>query len=259
MSARIHKLDRTVVINAPREAVFNYFTDSERFAKWWGAGSTIDPRVGGRVHVRHPEGTEAGGEIVEIQAPERIVFTYGYANGKPMPMGTSVVTIVLETDRFATRLLLTHELESEAARDQHIQGWRFQLSLFSNVVTNETNAGAGATADAWFDTWAEPDVAKRDATLARIAHPDIVFHDRYSNLAGLAEVKPHIAAAQHFMPGMRMSRVGDVKHCQGTVLADFTITGPDGKTHGGGTNVFALGADGRIEHVTGFANPPAKS
>ena len=38
-----HSLDRTIVIRARRETVFRYFTDSLRWAKWWGAGSMIDP------------------------------------------------------------------------------------------------------------------------------------------------------------------------------------------------------------------------
>ena len=36
-----------VRIEADRETVFRYFTDSGRWAAWWGAGSTIDPRPGG--------------------------------------------------------------------------------------------------------------------------------------------------------------------------------------------------------------------
>ena len=145
MSALAHRLDRTIVINAPREAVFRYFTDSSRWANWWGAGSTIDSRPGGRICIKYPEGTEVAGEVVEVHPPERIVFTYGYVSGNPIPAGSSRVTIQLAAERGATRLTLTHELGDAASRDQHIQGWRYQLSLFSNVVADEINAGAAAT------------------------------------------------------------------------------------------------------------------
>ena len=37
----MNEIVRTVVICAPREAVYRYFTDSERFARWWGTGSRI--------------------------------------------------------------------------------------------------------------------------------------------------------------------------------------------------------------------------
>ncbi len=256
MSALAHRLDRTIVINAPREAVFRYFTDSSRWATWWGAGSTIDSRPGGKVYIKYPEGTEVAGEVVEVSPPERIVFTYGYVNGNPIPAGSSRVTIQLAADRSGTTLTLTHELADAGVRDQHIQGWRYQLSLFSNVVADEINSGASAAVDAWFDSWAEPDAKAREKTLEQIAAADIRFHDRYSNIGGLTELFPHIAAAQHFMPGMRMKRSGDVRHCQGTVLADFSIVGPDEKERATGTNVFVFGPTGRIENATGFMNPP---
>ena len=87
MPTLAHRLDRTIVINAPREAVFRYFTDSARWATWWGAGSTIDSRPGGRIYIRYPEGTEVAGEVIEVRPPERIVFTYGYVSGSPIPAG----------------------------------------------------------------------------------------------------------------------------------------------------------------------------
>ena len=255
MSALAHRLDRTIIINAPREAVFRYFTDSPRWAAWWGAGSTIDARPGGKVFIRYPQGTEVAGEVIEAKAPERIVFTYGYVKGEPIPAGASRVTIALANERGATRLTLTHELADAAIRDQHIQGWRFQLSLFSNVVADEVNSGAAAAIDAWFDSWAEPDTTTREKKLGEIASSSVTFHDRYSNISTLAELFPHIAAAQYYMPGMRMKRAGDVRHCQGTVLAESTIVGPDGTERGSGTNVFMFGPSGQIETATGFMNP----
>ncbi|MFI5246564.1 MAG: SRPBCC domain-containing protein [Gemmatimonadales bacterium] len=256
MPSLAHRLDRTVVIKAPRESVFRYFTDSSRWANWFGAGSTIDPNPGGKVHIRYPEGTEVAGEVVDVRVPERIVFTYGYVSGNPIPAGSSRITIRLADDRGATRLTLTHQLESAAVRDEHVQGWRYQLSLFSNVVADEVNSGAAAAIDAWFDAWAEPDASVREKTLARIAVPDVRLHDRFSNISGLSELLPHIAAAQRFMPGMRMKRIGDVRHCQGTVLADYAVAGPDGNERGRGTNVFVFGPAGQIETATGFVSPP---
>ena len=247
-----HRLDRTVSIQAMPEVVFRFCQDSERWSKWWGAGSTIDPRPGGDVYIRHPGGIESRGTVLEVDPPRRLVFTYGFSTGKPIPDGSSRVTIVLEPQPKGTRLKLTHELPDEAVRDEHVQGWRFQLSLFANVVADEANANAARYVDLWFEAWAEPDAIARQKMLSEVAVPDVRMQDRYSNLDGIDDVLPHIAASQRFMPGIRLRRSGNIRHCQGMVLADWTMSGVDGKERGKGTNVFVLGPTGRIEWVTGF-------
>ncbi len=255
MSSLPYQLERTVTINAERETVFGFLTETPRWAAWWGAGSTIDARPGGRLRIRYPDGTEVSGDVVEVQPPARIVFTYGYVSGKPIPAGASKVTIRLEEDLAGTRLHLTHEFAEAAVRDEHVQGWRYQLALFGNLVADAVAAGATETVDAWFDAWAEPDAARRADALGRVATPDLRFRDRYGHTDGIADLLPHIAAAQRFMPGMRTGRQGDVRHCQGTVLADWVARGADGSDRARGTNVFTLSPDGRICSVVGFWNP----
>ena len=247
-----HHLNRTVVIRATPETVFQFFTDSARWANWWGAGSTIDAQPGGKVYIRHPNGVESLGEVLEVQHPERIVFTYGFVSGKPMPPGSSRVTIKLAPDEAGTRLQLLHEFAEVAPRDEHVQGWRFQLSLFSNVVANEVFAGVSTIVDEWLDVWANPDDQARQEVLAKIAAPGIRFHDRFSLIDGLLDLTAHIGAAQRFMPGVRMRRVGEVRHCQGTVLADWTAAGSDGSERMAGTNVFVFRPDLKIASVTGL-------
>jgi uncharacterized protein YndB with AHSA1/START domain len=256
MSSLPHRLDRTIVIEAKPETVFRFFTDATRWAAWWGAGSEIEARPGGRLYIRHPNGVESRGEVVEVTPTERIVFTYGFVSGSPVPVGGSRVTIRLERHPRGTRLSLAHEFSDAAARDEHVQGWRYQLAVFGNVVTDEVHAGAAEKVDGWFEAWsAEADTA-RESALARVAAPDVRFRDRFSLVDGMADLLPHLAAAKRFMPGMRLLRVGDVRHCQGMVLADWTAVMADGKERGRGTNVFVLDADGRIEAVTGFWAPP---
>lgn len=255
-SALAHALERTVVIEAARETVFRFFTDTARWAAWWGAGSTIDPRPGGRVFIRHPGGVEVSGEVLEISAPERVVFTYGFVSGKPIPPGSSRVTIRLEPDGLNTRLHLSHEFADAAVRDEHVQGWRFQLSLFANVVADELHAGAAASVDSWFTAWSEPDAIRREEGLDRIAAPGVRFRDRFSLIAGIPDLVHHLAAAQRFMPGLRLTREGDIRHCQGTVLADWVARTGDGAERARGTTLFIFGAHGLIESVTGFWNQP---
>jgi uncharacterized protein YndB with AHSA1/START domain len=254
-----HRLDRSVLIRASRDTVFRFFTDPARWASWWGKGSTIEATPGGRMLICYPGGVQAAGEVVEVAAPERIVFTYGFVGGKPIAPGSSRVTIRLAVEGDGTRLSLAHEFAEPAVRDEHVQGWRYQLALFSNLVANEVHAGATAVVDGWFDAWAETDATARERLLARIAAPEVRFRDQYGMTDGVSDLMPQIAAAQKFMPGMTARRAGEVRHCQGTVLCDWRVTMPDGQQKAAGTNVFTLGPDGRIESVTGFWGLPKQT
>jgi len=254
MTALPHRLDREIEIAARPETVFRFFTDPARWASWWGTGSTIEPSRGGRVRIRYPEGTEVAGEVVGIDPPREIAFTYGYVSGTPIPPGGSLVTIHVSPSPAGARVRLTHELADAAVRDQHVQGWRYQLSLFANVVAADVAAGVAESVDVWLSAWAEPDEAVRRRMLERVAEPDVRVRDRFSALAGLDEVMPHISAALHHMPGIRLERRGDVRQCQGTVLADWQAVGADGRPVGSGTNVCQLSPDGRFTSVTGVWN-----
>ncbi|HEY4360409.1 MAG TPA: SRPBCC domain-containing protein [Bryobacteraceae bacterium] len=248
-------LERTVTIGASRETVFRFFTDSARWASWWGTGSSIDARVGGEVKVRHPNRVEFLGVVQEITVPEKIVFTYGDAGGSPIPRDGSLVTIRLEAIEGGTRLSLTHEFAEESVRDLYVQGWRFQLSLFGNVVANEVQAGAAGVVDAWYGAWVVADSGERMRALEGIASARVRFRDRFSLLDGLEEVNAHMGASQRFVPGVRLERRGSVRHCQGTVLSDWVALGQDGKELVTGTSVFSMGPEGKINAVTGVTNP----
>ena len=246
-----HRLDRSTVIHARTDTVFSFFTDSGRWASWWGAGSTIDARPGGQVFIRYPDGTEVAGTVLEIAPVQRIVFTYGFVSGKPIAPGSSRVTIHLEPQADGTRVMLTHEFAEAGPRDAHVQGWRYQLSLFANAVSNVTQAHAVERVDRWFGTWSDADADSRARTFATIAVPAVRFRDQFSAVDGASELVAHVGAAQHFMPGMKLERKGDVRQCQGTAIADWVARGPDGQERANGSNVFVFNADGLIEVVTG--------
>jgi hypothetical protein len=106
--------------------------------------------------------------------------------------------------------------------------------------------------DGWFAAWTEGEDATREALLHRIVTPDVRFRDRFSLIDGIADLLPHLAAVHRFMPGMRLTREGPIRHCQGTVLADWIARSGGGDERGRGTNVFVLRPDGRIASVTGF-------
>jgi len=142
------------------------------------------------------------GEVVELVPPGRFVFTYGFVTGQPIPPGGSRVTIRLEPRGAGTQLLLTHEFADPGVRDEHVQGWRYQLAVFGNVVADLANVDAADLVDAWFRAWTEPDTEVRTRELAKIAAPEVRVCDRFSLLEGTEDLSPHIAAAPHGSAGI---------------------------------------------------------
>ena len=240
-------LDREISICARRETVFAYFTDSKRFAKWWGDGSHIDPRPGGAVFIHYPNGVTVNGEVVAIEPPRRIVFTYVMTGGVE-----SLVTIALEEAEQGTLLKLHHAFSSGKIRDHFVQGWRYQLALFSKVVAEEAQEKVADRVDAFLRAWGEPDAKTRRALMECCATPGIVFRDAYSATAGLDDMLANLETVQLFMPGITLARTGGVRQSHGTALASWTAKRENGESAGSGTNVFVLSPDGRIARVVGF-------
>lgn len=253
MNSPPHSLTRAILVHAQRALVFRHFTDPERFARWWGPGSTVDGRVGGSVRIVYPNRVVAGGSVTRLEADRVVAFTYGYEDPqRRIPVGGSQVTIELHDHAEGTRLQLRHDLPTETDRDQHDPGWRFQLALVANAAANEQHAGLPTLLDQWFAAWSERDVAARDRLLALCTTDDVTMQDYYACLAGRADLSQHIAMCLVHAPSTSMRRVGEPRHCQGTALAEWVAQDAAGKPCGKGTNVVRLAADGRIAGVVGF-------
>ncbi|HEV3475216.1 MAG TPA: SRPBCC domain-containing protein, partial [Actinomycetota bacterium] len=67
-------------IEARPETVAAYFTDPERFLRWHGEDASIEPYPGGsfRVSVGGASNGVVQGELLEVVAPRRLVFTWGW-------------------------------------------------------------------------------------------------------------------------------------------------------------------------------------
>jgi len=91
------------VFNAPKEKVWNAWTDSKMFKKWWGPKGFTSPaakinfKVGGKYHVamHGPKGSEfdkdlwSTGTYKEIVPKEKIVVTDSFADEKGNVVGAS--------------------------------------------------------------------------------------------------------------------------------------------------------------------------
>ena len=120
----------TRVLNAPREMVFDAWTDPEQIVKWWGpAGFSttiqkMDVRPGGEwKQVMHgPDGTDYPNTHVftEVTRPERIAYTHG-GRREGGPEVRSQMTVTFEDLGDQTRLTMRMVFPSAEARDHTVR------------------------------------------------------------------------------------------------------------------------------------------
>ncbi len=117
--------------DAPRELVFQAFTDPELYVQWLGPRrltmrlDTFEPRSGGRWRYIHTDqsGNEFGfhGVYHEVLAPERIIDTFEF-EGLPEAGHVCLETLTLEAlTGGRTRLTAQSVFQSVADRDGALQ------------------------------------------------------------------------------------------------------------------------------------------
>lgn len=143
-----HELVITRVFDAPRELVFDCWTQPEHLRHWQGAprGLTVtsyesDIRPGGffRICMRSPEGVDhwLEGGYREIVKPERLVFTHAWLDAGKKPGKQTVVTITLADRGGKTELTLRQTgFASIEARDGHRFGWTSALDVLVDYIGN---------------------------------------------------------------------------------------------------------------------------
>lgn len=135
MAVRQHEaVEREVRIAARPETVFEFFTDPEKQVLWMGRRAVLDPRPGGIYDVEISDRSHALGEFVQVEAPNRVVFTFGWrgqeAGGEgehAIPPGSTRVEVTLEPEAGGTLVRLRHLDLPEQAREIHGQGWELFL------------------------------------------------------------------------------------------------------------------------------------
>jgi uncharacterized protein YndB with AHSA1/START domain len=134
----------TRIFNAPRQTVFDAWTDPAQVAKWWGPDGfhtppesvEIDLRVGGHYHLDMVQETTGGRfplryEIVELVAPGLIVL-----KSEPMPeMGMHEPTftrVELREDGGTTQMSLTDGPYPASGHAE--QGWNASFNKLDELL-----------------------------------------------------------------------------------------------------------------------------
>ena len=119
-----------LTIAAPIEAVWEHLTTAEGLVRWVGPDAVADPVPGGALRWTHPDGATVVGRFVELIPHRRVVFTYGWEDGRlGVPPESTMVEIDLAEADGATTLRLVHRgLPPEAVED-HERGWAYFLGV----------------------------------------------------------------------------------------------------------------------------------
>ena len=139
----------TRMLDAPRDLVFQAWTDARHVAAWWGPTGfsnpvcEVDPRRGGRfaVHMQAPNGTiyPGGGVFLEIAAPERLIFTSTLEGRSGQILLEAVNSVTFEDFGRRTRLHLNARVVSAAAESAGKlggmeEGWAQSLERLAGIL-----------------------------------------------------------------------------------------------------------------------------
>ena len=128
-------VERDVVIRAPIELVWRFWTDPQRLVQWMGSVASIDLRPGGDVRIEYGNGAVMLGTVVEAESPGRLVFTWGWEDpAEVVRPGGSRVEVDLDEVDGGTRLRLRHLGLPPAEAAGHAEGWDYFLGRLADAT-----------------------------------------------------------------------------------------------------------------------------
>ena len=121
--------ERTLAIEASPETVWEFLIDPEKLMRWKGINADLDTQPGGIFRCEVIPGHIARGEYVEIDKPNKLVFTWGWDGSEDVPPGSSTIEIELEPSGAGTTLRFRHYgLPGAEAARSHAHGWDHYLA-----------------------------------------------------------------------------------------------------------------------------------
>jgi uncharacterized protein YndB with AHSA1/START domain/DNA-binding transcriptional ArsR family regulator len=119
-------------IRATAEQVWHALTDADLTASYWGHANVSDWQPGSLWEHRRTDGSDvadAGGRVLEVEPPRRLVMTFG--DPGEAPAVSSTVTFLIEPHEGIVRLTVTHDdlADAKALSDVSL-GWP---AVFANL------------------------------------------------------------------------------------------------------------------------------
>jgi uncharacterized protein YndB with AHSA1/START domain len=157
---QLHTVQFTRVFDAPRELVWNAWTNPETFKKWWGPShytcpeAKIDLRPGGKyLFAMKPQDGKVvwgGGTYTEVTKPSRIVCTDSFMDEKgnivsPTEYGMTAdfprelyITLTFEEQDGKTKLTLVHKaFPTEQVATDCNTGWSESFDKLDRLLMQQ--------------------------------------------------------------------------------------------------------------------------
>jgi hypothetical protein len=114
---------------------------------------------------------------------------------------------------------------------------------------------ANAVVDSYIATWNERDPEARLALVAATFADDANYLDPLMSGSGIKGIDAMIAAAQQQFPGHHFTLSSGPDAHNNHIRFSWTLAPAGAEAVAGGSDFARLGADGRIQSVTGFLDP----
>ncbi len=137
------RIEREVVVAAPRERVWEIITQAEHVGKWFGESAEVDLRPGGTIVLRWEKHGTVYGTIEKVDEPH--YFSYRWMPGKfgerPSNEKSTLVEFTLTPQGGQTRLRVVEtgfsrlpEKERAEQFKDNTEGWAHELGELQQYV-----------------------------------------------------------------------------------------------------------------------------
>jgi uncharacterized protein YndB with AHSA1/START domain len=124
-----HTVERSILLDAPPEEVWEALTDPAALREWLAPEVELDPREGGELLCRYEDGEERRGEVELVEEAERLAFRWWREDSGP-----SRVELVLEGVAEGTRLTVVEPGLVPVAAFLLAASWAAQLARLRLAV-----------------------------------------------------------------------------------------------------------------------------
>jgi uncharacterized protein YndB with AHSA1/START domain len=141
-------LEMTRVLPGPPSRAFDFFSDPDELARWWGPEDfttpslEFHPSVGKvyRIEMQPPEGEAffLAGEFREFDPPTRIAYTFRWEDPDPDDVETLVELSFLDRGESTEVVFRQGPFKTEARRSLHRDGWTDGFNKLETLLSGST-------------------------------------------------------------------------------------------------------------------------